>query len=138
MKVTQVLLVSSLIAGLFFAQDATARGAKPMIDPERVSFKCDLDSKQIRHAITVAMTVLGWTATYTDDGVKGNIVVRGKHTLNVLVKYDPESFDVNYTSSDNLKYKLKKGRPYIHANASSWMDNLKNGISAQLLSMDCN
>ncbi|MBE9548733.1 MAG: hypothetical protein IMF09_04940 [Proteobacteria bacterium] len=138
MKTMQLLLITVLVTGLFFVQDATARGAKPMVDPARVSFDCDQDSKQIRHAITMAMSTLGWTPSYTDDGVVGNIVVRGKHTLNVLVEYDLQSFDVNYLSSSNLKYKLKNGQPYIHANASSWMDNLKKGISAQLMSMDCN
>ena len=60
------------------------------------------------------------------------IIVRNKHTLAVEIKYTNKSFDINYKSSKNLNYSANDGKPRIHPNDNSWMQNINNDISSQL------
>ncbi len=127
-----VAVMVFFIGCITIAPEAQARRAKPMVDPPTVSLNCELSKKQINQGISAAMTELGWTGDFSEKDVKGHINVRGKHTLRVSVANSGDSFNVNYHSSENLKYVVKKGQPRIHPNASSWMSNLSNAISNQL------
>jgi len=79
------------------------------------------------------MISLSWSPQFQKDGaVVGVIVVREKHTLRVTVRFDTTSFDIDYLSSVNLKYKEVKGVKKIHPHGNGWMRNLNNAILANL------
>ena len=79
------------------------------------------------------MASLSWTPQFQNDGtVLGVIVVRDKHTLRVTVKYDTTSFDIDYLSSVNLKYKEVNGVKKLHPHGNGWMANLNNAILVNL------
>ena len=124
----------AVVTGLLLATtNVQARRAKPLQDPPQASWGCELTEKQVKQGIASGMISLSWTPRFQNDGtVFGVIVVREKHTLRVRVKFDTTSFDIDYVSSVNLKYKEDKGVKKIHPNANSWMLNLNNAILINL------
>jgi len=122
------------VVGFFAATTGVqARAAKPLQDPPRATWGCELTEKQVKSGIATGMVTKNWTPQFQNDGtVLGVIVVRDKHTLRVTVKYDTTSFDIDYLSSVNLKYKEVNGVKKIHPHGNGWMANLNNAILAAL------
>jgi hypothetical protein len=126
-----------LFALLLTSTNVQARRAKPLIDPPKESLSCNLSEKQLKKGIADGMISYNWVPEFQSAyTVFGEIVVRNKHTLRVKVTYDSSHFDVDYVSSDNLKYSLKKGIPYLHPNGNKWMANLNNAILVNL-TLEC-
>lgn len=119
----------TILAGL----SATAQAAK-LVDPPVSQWGCELSSSRVQQGITAGLIGRGWVLSADDKNgnMVAQVIVRGKHTLAVDIIYTDSSFDINYKSSDNLKYKIKNDVPYIHRNANSWMDNIQLDITAQL------
>ena len=125
--------IAAVIGFLLTTTSVEARRAKPLEDPPRATWGCELTKKQVKQGIATGMTSLGWTPQSQSDGtVFGVIVVREKHTLRVTVKFDTTSFDIDYLSSGNLKYKEVNGVKKIHPHGNGWMRNLNNAILANL------
>ena len=101
--------IAAVIGFLLTTTSVQARRAKPLQDPPKTSWGCELTAKQVKQGIATGMLSLDWTPQFQKDGtVFGELVVRDKHTLRVTVKYDTTSFDIDYLSSINLKYKSNK------------------------------
>ena len=127
----------ALFGLLLTTSNVQARGAKKLIDPPKASWGCNLSEKQIKKGIADGMISLDWVPEFQNNQtVLGEIVVRNKHTLRVKVTYDSAHFDIDYVSSDNLKYSLKNGVQYLHPNGNTWMNNLNNAILVNL-SLEC-
>ena len=127
------ICIATVFGFLFTTTSVQARRAKPLQDPPKASWGCELTEKQVKLGIATGMTSLSWTPQFQNDGtVFGVIVVREKHTLRVNVKFDTTSFDIDYASSVNLKYKEDKGVKKIHPHGNSWMLNLNNAILINL------
>ena len=125
--------IATVIGFLLTTTSVQARRAKPLQDPPRTTWGCKLTAKQVKQGIATGMVSLDWTPQFQKDGtVFGVLVVRDKHTLRVTVKFDTTSFDIDYLSSINLKYKEKKGVKKIHPHANGWMNNLNNAIVINL------
>ena len=133
---TKILGLSIVV--LFAAAGTTVQAAE-LIDPPQSEWGCELSDAKVQQGITAGLIGRGWTVTSNDKAgnMVAQVIVRGKHTLVVDVVYTNTSVDINYKSSDNLKYKNKNGVEHIHRNANSWMDNVKNDITAQLNAL-CN
>jgi hypothetical protein len=108
--------------------------AAKLIDPPRSEWGCELTNERVLQGITAGLIGRGWVLSSNDKNgnLVAQVIVRGKHTLVVDISYTTSAYDINYKSSDNLKYKLKNEVPYIHRNANSWMDNIQLDITAQL------
>ena len=127
------ICIATVFGFLFTTTSVQARRAKPLQDPPRATWGCQLTEKQVKKGIATGMASLDWTPQFQKDGtVFGEIVVRDKHTLRVTVKFDTTSFDIDYLSSIDLKYKEKKGVKKIHPHANGWMNNLNNAILVNL------
>jgi hypothetical protein len=125
--------IAAVIGLLLATTNVQARRVKPLQDPPKASWGCELTKKQVTKEITAGMISLNWTPQSQKDGtVFGVLVVREKHTLRVRVKFDTTSFDINYVSSVNLKYKEVNGVKKIHPYANDWMRNLSNTILVNL------
>ena len=112
-------------------QPAQARVAE-LVDPPATTFGCTLQQDQLRRAIIAGLAVRGWTAADLETGkLVGKVNVRGKHVLEVSIRYTPTSFDVDYLTSTNLNYREKNGVRQIHPNANTWMQNVNQDILAQ-------
>jgi hypothetical protein len=125
--------IAAVIGLLLTTTSVQARRAKPLQDPPRTTWGCELTNKQVKHGIATGMISLNWSPQSQKDGTEfGVLVVRGKHTLRVRVKFDTTSFDINYVSSVNLKYKEVNGVKKIHPHGNDWMRNLNDAIVANL------
>ncbi len=99
---------------------ATASGAKPTLD-------------QVREAIVKAAASKDWAlARQADDRFGATRVIKGKHTIVTTISFSPEKYSVAYASSDNMKYQLVEGVPYIHPNYNVWARELVDAIRLEL------
>lgn len=104
-----------------------------LVDPAPVQIGCALKSDQIVKGITSGLVGRGWYLTKKQPGhLTAQILVRGKYTLVVSIKYTDKMYDIDFVSSNNLNYHESDGKKYIHPNANSWMQNINNDIHAQL------
>lgn len=88
-----------------------------------------LTMKQVEKAIFEAGSGRGWVMQAKEPGVIiGNITVRGKHHATVKITYDETSYNIDYVSSRNLKYKNGK----IHRSYNTWVNYLDQDIRAKL------
>ncbi|TNJ34659.1 hypothetical protein [Arenimonas terrae] len=90
----------------------------------------------LRGAIAGAGALRGWQLIEEAPGrmVLRN-VIRGKHTVVVAVVYDPQGFQIEYVSSENLNYKERRGQAYIHPKYHQWVANLAQDISARVAAL---
>lgn len=108
--------------------------AAPLVNPEPVQVPCETPLKDVKKAIWLALIGRTWNPVDKGGGlIEAKVVVRGRHTLVVDIKYDTKSVLIRYKSSDNLKYHVSGGVPQIHKNANSWMANIANDTRNQLL-----
>ena len=84
---------------------------------------------QVKTAIMVAGTSLGWKMDEVSPGlIQGTLNLR-KHTAVVDVPYSTTKYSIVYKSSINLDE--KDGQ--IHRNYNSWVQNLSKKIGTELL-----
>ena len=84
---------------------------------------------QVKTAIMVAGTSLGWKMDEVSPGlIQGTLNLR-KHTAVVDVPYSTTKYSIVYKSSINLDE--KDGQ--IHRNYNSWVQNLSKKIGSELL-----
>ncbi|HEX9051416.1 MAG TPA: hypothetical protein VF841_12870 [Anaeromyxobacter sp.] len=99
---------------------ATASGRRPTLE-------------QVQQAIASAATARQWAlAKQADGSFLATRVVKGKHTLVTAVSFTAERYSVTYHSSDNLKYEVYRGVPYIHPNYNVWTRELVEAIRIEL------
>jgi len=87
-----------------------------------------LSAEQVRGAIILAGTKLGWQVR--DDGpgkLTGTLQLRD-HTAVVDMPYSTSSYSIVFKSSVNLK----QSGDQIHKNYNHWIQNLNRDIGAQL------
>ena len=84
---------------------------------------------QVKSAIMVAGTSLGWRMAEVNPGlIQGTLILR-KHTAVVDIPYSAAKYSIVYKSSINLDE--KDGQ--IHKNYNSWVQNLSKKIGTELL-----
>jgi hypothetical protein len=99
---------------------ATASGKKPALE-------------QVHDAIARAATSKGWAVAKQADGqLLATRVVKGKHTIVTTVSFTPDAYSVLYHSSENMKYQMFGGVPYIHPNYNVWARELVEAIRVEL------
>ena len=54
------------------------------------------------------------------------------HVARIAIFHDLKQVRIEYVSSENLKYKEKNGKRYIHRNYLSWVKNLAGDISKNM------
>jgi hypothetical protein len=90
----------------------------------------------LRGAIAGAGAVRGWQLIEEAPGrLTLRNVIRGKHTVVVAVVYDPQGFQIEYVSSENLNYRERRGQAYIHPKYHQWIANLAQDISARVAAL---
>jgi len=106
----------------------TARIKNP--DPIKLTASKDV----VRRAILDACDSKSWLVTKESPGeLHATRVVRGRHELTVVVKYNDEGVQIRYESSKGLKYKKGfSGKEYLHKNGMVWMNELRWAIHQKL------
>ena len=124
----------SILFGIFALYSLSATvWAAALIDPPEVEWGCVLSNTKVVSGIREGASKRGWMINHNVSPLVAKIIVRGKHTLIVGISYSDTAYDINYVSSENLKYKLNSdGSVQIHGNASKWMETLRRDIAIQL------
>ena len=86
-------------------------------------------SLQIRNAIIIAGTSLGWDIVPTTSGhVVGTLNLRS-HQAVIDIIYSDKQYAITYKNSQNLRYDGTK----IHRNYNGWIQNLNKAIKTEIL-----
>lgn len=122
--------VSLLLAAVLAAACGPAIAGKqdPMVIPvyEKVESTNGIapTAARIKAAIIHAGKSRGWTVT---DSEPGKVTLRyapRTHEVIVAVRYDANGFKIEYVSSREMNYEIKRGTPEIHGNYNRWIRNL--------------
>lgn len=126
------LLLACVLAGV--AMPALAGKQDPMLVPayQRVESTNGIppSAARIKAAIVHAGKSRGWTVA---DSEPGRVVLRyapRTHEVVVAVRYDDNGFKIEYVSSKEMNYEVKRGTPQIHGNYNRWIGNLAQDIQA--------
>jgi hypothetical protein len=85
----------------------------------------------VEKAIVRAGAALGWQMKPIEPGlIEGQLHLR-THVAIVNIKYDTKNYNITYKDSTNLDYDGTN----IHKNYNGWIQNLDNGIRAQLTNL---
>jgi len=132
-------LIAPLMLALALAAAPAAAKVDELHEAQRVvvvgSRGKSTTAAQVHDAIATAGTPRGWMLVDDQPGrVTLRNVIRGKHTVVVAVDYDAEGFRIDYVSSENLNYREKNGRRYIHPKYMQWTAQLAQDIRTRLQS----
>lgn len=113
-----LMLTACRTAPVLNVHDAGIPQAKPMTMDE------------VTASIILAGSGLGWNMTAVKPGlIQGTLNIRA-HQAVVDITYSTTEYNIDYKSSNNLKYDGTK----IHSNYNGWVQNLNRAINNQLAS----
>ena len=122
--------VSLLFATMLAVASVPAIAGKqdPMVIPayEKVESTNGIPptAARIKAAIIHAGKARGWTVS---DSEPGRVTLRyapRTHEVMVAVRYDANGYKIEYVSSKEMNYEIKRGKPEIHGNYNRWIRNL--------------
>ncbi|KAF1722307.1 hypothetical protein [Pseudoxanthomonas wuyuanensis] len=128
--------VSLLLAAALAVMSGPAAAGKhdPMAIPQyqRVESTNGIapTAARIKAAVIHAGQRRGWTVV---DSEPGRVTLRyspREHEVVVAVRYDDNGFKIEYVSSVEMNYRVKRGAPEIHGNYNRWIRNLAHDIQA--------
>lgn len=136
----QMIRTSMLLAILLcITGTAHARASVPIMNLENNAIVTSSGKELTLEAIAQAIRAAGasqpypWTASGESPGVvQLTTLVRGKHTVVVNVTFDTRTYSINYVSSIDMNYKVKNGKELIHPFYNNWVQELRQGIDAEL------
>lgn len=116
-----------------------ARFAEPVQSPQQASFVVSGSATpslvKVRESIGAAASSRGWQVTSEQPGqLQLRNVIRNKHVVVINVFYDTRSVRAEYVSSENLKYEMRGGVPYIHPKYNEWVNLLLHDIVTKVSS----
>jgi len=104
----------------------------PLVNPDPIAIPAGVDDKAILQAVRQALNTRGWVVTDEAAGdVKSTLHVR-EHTARIDITWADRKLHLTYVGSENLKYHVEDGKPYIHKNYLGWIENLTHDISGAL------
>ena len=96
------------------------------------SYDSNIHNAQVKKAIKKSLISRGWTMGDAKRGkIKAKIFLR-THVAEVVITYGGGNIKIDYVTSTNLGYRMKKGQPLIHRNYNNWIINLERDISVNL------
>lgn len=121
MKKAMVALAIALAAGSAVARDAELQDVPPVTWGDAT----DRSLPQLRDRIVKAGQSLGWRVVKDEPGqLELHYDKRGRHQVNVAVRYDGQSYKIDYLNSVNLNFSEADGVRRIHPNYNRWIRNL--------------
>ena len=125
-----VLTRRAAFAAFVFASTLLPAQAREMlVDPEPVAIPAEgVTPDEVAQAIKAALIGRTWTVEKMAPGrIDAALYIR-KHVARVAITYDASTIRIAYQSSENLDYKEKRGKRYIHDNYLGWIENLVGDI----------
>ncbi|HEV2606743.1 MAG TPA: hypothetical protein VGT79_02055 [Xanthomonadaceae bacterium] len=137
MKMLHSLLL--FLALILISPVGHARFAEAVQSPQQASFVVSGSAApniaKVRESIGAAASSRGWQVTSEQPGqLQLRNVIRNKHVVVINVFYDTKVVRAEYVSSENLKYEMRGGVPYIHPKYNEWVSLLLHDIVAKVSS----
>ena len=132
-----------LVLTLCVAGPAHAQRLEPIVNFENMPVKTKTGEpaspQEVREAIVAAGSRLNWDFADAEPGepgrLRGTLIVRGTHVVEVDVPYSADHFSVLYLNSSQMSYRESEGVREIHRNYNVWVRELVHRISIQLAAL---
>jgi hypothetical protein len=119
-----------LVAAMVFLMGARQ---VPLTDPQPIAVPAGLKVEQVSKAIRAALAGRAWAVTSEEPGhIVSTLNVR-EHMAKIDIVYDVQTIKISYLGSGELLFAEKKGQRMIHRNYLSWVQNLVNDMSRNLV-----
>lgn len=126
----KLVLICGFIASVIFPQFVFA--AAELVDPQPVAVPTNIKVEDVTKNIKRALVGRGWTIDGESEGKIDAVLYLRSHVARVSISYTKEKVGLTYVSSENLDYKEKKGKRYIHKNYLTWANNVMLDINKNL------
>lgn len=124
-RILLLLLVPLLALTMAFRQ-------APLVNPDPIHVPAGLTDAQVAKAISSALIGRGWSVTAEKAGETDASLHLREHVARIAITYDASAVQVKYVDSENLKYEMKDGKPYIHKNYLGWIEYLVQDLNRSL------
>lgn len=124
-RILLLLLVPLLALTMAFRQ-------APLVNPDPIHVPAGLTDAQVAKAISSALIGRGWSVTAEKAGETDASLHLREHVARIAITYDASAVQVKYLDSENLKYEMKDGKPYIHKNYLGWIEYLVQDLNRSL------
>jgi hypothetical protein len=121
-----VLLVPALVMLMGFRQ-------VPLVDPQPIPVPANSSQAKVKQVVGMALSARGWRITKDVPGEIDAVYDPRDFSVTIAVHYNARQIQINYVTSNNLRYEVKHGVRYIHTNYASWIKNLVTDISNGLM-----
>jgi hypothetical protein len=126
----KLLAVFFLMISVVLPQSSFA--ATEIVDPNPVLVPANMKSEDLVKNIKRALVGRGWAIEKESAGKIDAVLYLRSHVARVSLNYSDKDVKLVYVSSENLDYKEKKGKRYIHKNYLSWVNNVMMDINKNL------
>lgn len=117
---------------LVFTTSTGVHAATLLVDPDPIAIPSGLSADVVHKEIKRALVVRGWAISAEQPGQVDATLNLRAHVARIAVSHGNGTVSVSYVSSENLDFKEKKGKRYIHKNYRSWVNNVLGDISRNL------
>lgn len=121
MRLLQPLL---LVIALMLPQADAIAGREEIVDPAPVAIPAGLSEEQVVKDIRRALIGRGWTVKDQRPGEIDSELHLRDHVAIIKIAYDANDVRISFVDSQNLEYREKKGKRYIHSNYLGWIGYL--------------
>ncbi|MBO0212266.1 hypothetical protein J0676_02015 [Vibrio sp. Vb2880] len=104
---------------------------QPILNVENTPVAYNLQSEQVKLAITQAAIQRGWIISEVEPGVLDAKITVRSHFAEIHIPYNEKYYAILYVRSENLK----ADGDSIHRNYNRWVNNLNVDIKKQLAQM---
>ncbi len=105
----------------------------PLVDPPAIAVPANVPVAKVEQIVGSALTRRNWRIVKHVPGEVDAVYDPRKFSVTIAVHYDTSHVQINYVTSDHLKYEVRHGVRYIHTNYQSWIRNLVTDIQNGLV-----
>jgi len=129
MRISVIVLAASIFAASLTASPVVAAGAP--IDTVYTDLQTEIGKnvrmQDVEKAFKGCSAHRGWKFQSVSSGnLIGKLIVRGKHYVEVAVKFNSKEYTITYRNSKNMRYDPETNT--IHRRYNSWVENLDNDV----------
>ncbi|WP_331344367.1 hypothetical protein [Cellvibrio sp. UBA7661] len=122
----------SVLTSIALMFSLSAQAAPLLVNPDPIAVPAGITEVQITSDIKRALVSRGWVVSGESKGkIDATLNIRS-HSARIAIYHDLKQVRIEYVSSENLKYKEKDGKRYIHRNYLSWVNNVAGDISKNM------
>lgn len=125
-------IVLSVLALFAFSGQAFALRSGPLVDPAPVNIPDHVSDAEVAKSIKLALVGRGWEITSEQQGEIISTLHLREHMAKIRLTWGSGKIDIAYLESNNLDYKLKNGKPYIHSNYLNWINYVVQDLNIKL------